>query len=444
MSNIQLLLINTIGLTGADLLLPKLSAYEEIAILPGQNFSIFKDNLYRIHDYRGWESSDIFDSLARCLYTKDGRMWMGLTKNMQEDEKNSYPKELHKKLFISKLTDSREFTDLIREYILSYYEACKFDISKKNYTAWFSNNVLLNHTQYNKFKEKVVVIHVSCSISRWLTYISQTRTWDCSKAIKFWLVNNLYSLMYSLSGGKTLIINIDELINSENQLMNKIESFLNLNKQTINSQKTPPGFLKINTNIIKEQTLISTHMNNIYKGNNLYNLAVNFDEWSKEFIKKPHVQAILNKYSFFWNSTSHTNFDWIGPIGEELIEEILKFNEYRNEKSFSYIFYHEYFELNSDHYDKVYSNLHHYLGCLENDLIIPPLPYFLRICIEYLSSAARNSIKLGHSYISFKEGKVYSTLSDDKVQEKINRFGLRTKYEELEKLILEAEESCKQ
>ena len=52
MSDIKLLLINTIGLTGADLLLPKLSKYEEIATLPGQNFSIFKDNLYRVHDYQ--------------------------------------------------------------------------------------------------------------------------------------------------------------------------------------------------------------------------------------------------------------------------------------------------------------------------------------------------------------------------------------------------------
>ena len=353
MSDIKLLLINTIGLTGADLLLPKLSVYEEIAILPGQNFSIFEDNLYRIHDYSGWQSSDIFDSLARCLYTKDGRMWMGLTKNMKEEDKNAYPKELHKKIFISKLTESRDFTDLIREYILSYYNACNYDISKKTYTAWFSNNVLLNHTHYNKFQEKVVVIHVSCSISRWLTYISQTRTWDCSKAIKFWLVNNLYSLMYSLSEGKTLIIKIDELINSENELMNKIESFLNLNKQSINSLEIPPGFIKINSNIIEEQTLIANQINDIYKGNNLYNLALNFDEWSHRFIKQGHIQEILKKHAVFWNTTSHTNFDWIGPVGDKIIEEILNFNKCNDEKSFSYTFYHEYFELNSDHYDKV-------------------------------------------------------------------------------------------
>ena len=96
MSNIKLLLVNTIGLTGADLLLPKLSLYKEIAILPGQNFGIYKDNLYRVHEYKGWDNSDVFDSLSRNLYTKGGRIWMGLTKNMEEVERKAYPKVLHK------------------------------------------------------------------------------------------------------------------------------------------------------------------------------------------------------------------------------------------------------------------------------------------------------------------------------------------------------------
>lgn len=443
MPNIKLLLINTIGLTGADLLLPRLSYYEEIAILPGQNFSIYKDNLYRVHDYSGWEGPDIFDALARNLYTKQGRMWMGLTKNMKEEEKSFYPNILHKQIFIENLTLSREFTDLIRNYIISYYEACGLDKSKKVYAAWFSNNVLLNHSHYSDFEEKVKVIHVSCSISRWLTYISQTRTWDCSKAIKFWLVNNLYALNYSVEKGNTLIMQTDELLNAEGELMPKIENFLNLNILTKN-ENYYPGFLKMNKNIVEEQEIISKQINEIYKDYGLYNLALNFDDWSSEFIKQGSIKELLEKFSKFWNTTCHTNLDWVGPIGDQIIKKALIFNKIDNLENFSFTFYHQYFELNSDHYDEVNVNLNHYLGYLEEEIILPPLPFFIRICIEYLTSAAKNCMKSAHSYVSFRQGKIYTTLKTEEFQNKISKLGLQSNFEELEKSILEAEKSCKQ
>ncbi len=443
MNNIKLLLINTIGLTGADLLLPKLSLYDEIAMLPGQNFSIFGDNLYRAHEYNGWECADIFDSLSRSLYTKEGKIWMGLTKNMKEEERNAYPKELHKKIFTQKINRSREFTSIIKAYILSYYEALGFDNSKRVFAAWFSHNVLLNQDHYKKFSEQVVVIHVSCTISLWLTYISQTRTWDCSKAIRFWLVNNLYTLMYSLEKGNTLIVNTDDLIYSEINLMKQIEDFLSItNNKT--SHNPSVGFIKVNNQIIKEQSQISSQIDEIYRDNGLYKLAITFNEWSYSFIEQDYIKEMLGEFSNFWNSTSHTNFDWIGPVGESIIQEIVDFNKVTNLKNFSYTFYHEYFELNSDHYDQVNSNLHHYLGCLEDKIIVPPLPFFIRICIEYLTSAAKNSIKLGHSYISFKKGRIYLTLNTPEFQNKITRFGLRTQFEELERFLSEAEKACKQ
>ena len=443
MSDIKLLLINTIGLTGADLLLPKLSMYEEIAILPGQNCSIFKDNLYRVHEYSGWKNEDIFESLARNLYTKQGKMWMGLTKNMNEKDRVSYPKELHKNIFCENLNYSREFTDIIRNYILSYYKACDFDNSKINFAAWFSNNVLLNHNHYKNFEKNVKVIHVSCSISRWLTHISQTRTWDCSKAIRFWLVNNLYALFYSENKGNTLIIQADELLSSEELLMNKIESFLSLNISN-KIDTLYPGFLIRNDAIIQEQNILSKQIDEIYKDNGLYKLALSFENWSFEFIRQNYVHELLDKFSSFWNSTCHTNLDWVGPIGDEIIEELLKFNNIKDSKNFSYTFYHEYFELNSDHYDQVNVYLNHFLGCLEDEIILPPLPFFIRICIEYLSSAAKNCMKSAHSYVSFREGKVYKTLISDEFQKKLHILGLRKNFEELEQLISEAEKTCKQ
>ena len=443
MSKIKLLLINTIGLTGADLLLPKLATYEEIAVLPGQNCSIFNDNLYRVHDYTGWEVGDIFESLARNLYTKDGRMWMGLTKNMKTDERNNYSKELHKRFFTRNFNESTQFTSLLENYILSYFDACGQNNSKRIYASWFSNNVLLNSSSYKNFEEKVNVIHVSSSISRWLTYISQTRTWDCSKAIKFWLINNLYALIYSQNKKNILIIEIDELINDENNLFRKIEKFLSLDK-TLRNESFQPGFIHMSKKIVDEQSKIAVQMDKIYQNYSLYNLASSFNEWSNAFIKQKNVKELFEQFTHFWNSTCHTNFDWIGPVGDEIIDKINDFNKVKNTKNFSFTFYHEYFELNSDHYDHVNRYLSHYLGCMEDELVIPPLPFFIRICIEYLVSASENGIKLGHSYTSFRNGKVYKTLKSEDFQNKIDKFGLRNNFQNLEKLIDEVERVSKQ
>ena len=80
MNRAQPLLLNTIGLTGVEVLLSELAKCSEVFALPGQNFSIFAHNLYRPHDYSNLEPEDIFESLARQLLTKSGRIWMGLTK----------------------------------------------------------------------------------------------------------------------------------------------------------------------------------------------------------------------------------------------------------------------------------------------------------------------------------------------------------------------------
>jgi len=87
MNNPRLLILNTIGLTGVEVLLTELSRVPGILALPGQNFSMFGHNLYRPHDYTSYSAADVFESLNRVLLTKDGRIWMGLTKHMTFEER---------------------------------------------------------------------------------------------------------------------------------------------------------------------------------------------------------------------------------------------------------------------------------------------------------------------------------------------------------------------
>ena len=77
---IKLVPINTIGLTGNEIFCGFLNKLSNVKVLPGQNFAMANQTLYRPHSFSGQSMDDIFRVLSRELYTKDGRLWIGLTK----------------------------------------------------------------------------------------------------------------------------------------------------------------------------------------------------------------------------------------------------------------------------------------------------------------------------------------------------------------------------
>tara|TARA_Y100001968_G_scaffold332293_1_gene389878 strand:+ start:2707 stop:4059 length:1353 start_codon:yes stop_codon:yes gene_type:complete len=435
----KLLLLNTIGLTNVEVILAKLAKYKEVLALPGQNFGVFDHNLYRPHDYSNWDSIDIFNSLSRNLYTKNGRIWMGLTKHMNQRQKDSYSKDKHSKIFIEKLGPKQDFINIIKCYIVSFYNSYGIDTNDSKYATWFSNNVLLCHKHYPRFEKEVKVIHVSSEISRWLTVISHTRTWNCVDATKFWILNNLYANNYLNKNPGNIAIYSNEVIDNPEISMKKIEDFLSINSSDLRDDYHGNGFIDINNDLLNKQKQISYKIIDIYKGNKWYQLANTFEEWNSEFLEKNETQNLLKDFSEFWNTTSHTNFDWIGPIGDQLMDHLINFIKVKEINNLSFDFYHKYFVLDSDNYDSVQSNLQHSLGCLEDKIEIPPMPYFIRICMAYIISCAKNSIKHGHSYISPRNGSIYKRLNNAEFKDKIKIFGLIDKSREMEDAINEAD-----
>ena len=49
----EVIFINTLGLTGSELMAAALTAAAGVRVLPGQNFIQHEMRLYRPHDYRG-------------------------------------------------------------------------------------------------------------------------------------------------------------------------------------------------------------------------------------------------------------------------------------------------------------------------------------------------------------------------------------------------------
>ena len=142
------------------------------------------------------------------------------------------------------------------------------------------------------------------------------------------------------------------------------------------------------------------------------------------------------------NSTSHTNFDWIGPIGDEIVELALDRYGSNRRRDLNVRFYHDYFKTHSDTHVQTEAHLHHFLGVLESDIVVPHLPYFLKVAIEYLASISRNYVFHSHSYMPVRQSNIYARLIEPMALEKIAAFGLTKSMEELERVIDEADQSC--
>ena len=308
MTKPRLLILNTIGLTGVELLLTELARHPEVTALPGQNFSMFEHNLYRPHDYSKYPAEQVFDSLSKLLYTREGRIWMGLTKHMTEEEKKAYPADRHKELFVTRLGTSRDFLDAVESFITSFHESRGAAWIGAKYLTFFSNNLLLNHQHYPRFAERATVIHLSCRIDRWLTIISQTRTWNCVEACKFWLVNSLYARRYGTRSGRFLSIYSDELADNPEKVMPAVREFLSVSAPPADAGPAAGGFIKRDAKWISAQRESADELRRIYQDCGLFQLAESFEDWAAQFLQRKRTGELLDKFARFWNSTSHTKF----------------------------------------------------------------------------------------------------------------------------------------
>src|SRR5262245_4329883 len=118
---LPLLLINSIGLTGAEILTSTLARHPRLRMLPGQNFIGFGNCLYRRNDYASLSAQELFQSLAEEYLMTSGRIWSGLTKDMRPDERAAYDRDAHRARFLAQTTGSASLLDHARTFTLSYF-----------------------------------------------------------------------------------------------------------------------------------------------------------------------------------------------------------------------------------------------------------------------------------------------------------------------------------
>jgi hypothetical protein len=440
----KLLVINTIGLTGVEVLASEVSKLPGVAFLPGQNFIQFDSSLYRCHNYSESTPEQIFISLNRHQHTKAGRCWAGLTKHMSSEVKQKYDIDKHQAMFVEALGQEKDTLYCLTHYAQTFLDCMGIDTTDSDYLGFWGANFVLAYSDQPHFSEHVKVINWNADIYSWLAMISNNMTWDCIEACKFWLVNNLFLAHYGNQNSGFVNIDREKFLSDKESELSSIQQLMhsNVNQQNHSvSDIENLGFVELNNDLIEFIRKAASDLRGIYSENVYFQMADNFEKWQEQFISNDFNHSLLTRYQKFWNSTAHTNFDWVDPISVQIADSALGFFEdKKSSHNLSCDFYHKYSHLSSDSHEVAKVDIEHYWGNLEEEIIIPRTPYHIKVVLQYLENVACNYIQYSHSCLSLKEGSIYQRIIQPEYQQKIQQFGLTEKMEKVTAYVHEVEE----
>ena len=426
-----LLLVNSIGLTGSEILTAELARHPGLRMLPGQNFIGFGNCLYRQNDYAALSPAELFQSLAEEYLMTSGRIWSGLTKDMKAGERAAYDRDAHRARFIAKAGKSGSLLDHARGFALSYF--ADGAAAQPACLGFFGQNLVLSHGRELEQRDDFRILGCVNRIELWLANISQRMTWDCRQAAKFWIVNHLLLELFAARRPQFLAVDLEGLVDDRAATLGRIWRHLNLEPAA--SAAAAPGFIRFDAAIFAAVRRDAELLSRIYGDTAGVRLARDFAQWAPAFLAEAGNVALLERYRDYWNSTSHTNFDWIGPLEEEIFERACRLAGCADGRNPSLDFYHRYHRLSSLNHSEPQVLEPQILGCLEEEIVVPLMPFFLKICIEHLAGLARIAERQAHSYRSLRGSSLYARLTAPEGRRAIEQLRLGAHLAALEEQI---------
>ena len=429
-----LLLVNSIGLTGSEILSAALAGHPALAMLPGQNFIGFGNCLYRENDYASLSPQELFQSLAEEYLMSSGRVWSGLTKDMKPGERAAYDRDGHRARFVAQAGKAASLLDHARSFALTYFPD---GAPQAAYLGFFGQNLVLSHGRELARRDDFRMLGCVNRIEYWLANISQRMTWDCMQAAKFWIVNQLLLEHFAKHRPQYLAVDLERLVDDRAAMLETIWRHLGLEPAA--SGAALPGFIRFDAGIFSGLRRDVALLEQIYGDSAAVQMARALADWAPAFLADEGNLALLERYRDYWNSTSHTNFDWIGPLEAEIFERARSLSGCRGGGNRSLDFYHRYHRLSSLNHSEPQVLEPQMLGCLEDEIVLPLMPFFVKICIEHLTNLARIAERQAHSYRSLRGSSLYARLAGAEGRAAVERLGLGERMTALEAQIDRAE-----
>jgi hypothetical protein len=416
------------------MLAAELSRYPEVLMLPGQNFIGFGTRTYRPHDYAGWAPADIFANLGKLHVTRQGRVWSGLTKAMTPEQLERYDAAAHEAEFTALAADAITTIDHWQNFATSFARAA-LDTSEYRTFGFFGFNMALTADHYPDFLERSTMVDFTAPVDFWLANIGQRAVWDCTGATRFWLTNMLVVRRWALRHPEHYHrVDLREYQRDQDAVAAGLAARLGL---TGTPDDVGEGFVAYSPAVVGATDAIADDLRAVYTGDAEFDLAMRFDEWADEFLAQPGSDELLDRFESWWTTTSHTNLDWVGPVGDRVVDAVVAWSGATSAYSPARWFYHECFTLTSDNWETASGELEHYLGDLEDEIPLPATAAHARIVLLYLENVADNITKRAYSATPVRDTSLYQRLRA--LEPNFGKWALADRVAEVEARIDEAD-----
>lgn len=435
-----IVLLNTIGLTGVDILASELAKLPGLYMLPGQSFVQFKGCLYRPHDYAGMTAGQVFEVLNREVLESSGRLWCGITRFMSPVERDAYDRSNHKAAYLRRAPASTRFFDHAVVYAEAFFESRGLPLPTEAPIGFAGHNFSHNLSAYEPLPPGLRIVNLDAGIALWLAMSGQRMTWNCVEATKFWIVNRLCQRLYARRYAGYLTVDLDALVAAPAMEARNVASGLGLpcaaDVGVFASWPAPSrsGFLAWDRSFFGKLKEDAAQIDTIYKSSRLYDAATRFDVWCEGALSDPRVVELLDRYRTFWNSGYQVALDQVGPIENRIVEAVVAGRSTDSEPTLAFRFFHELNDLRAEYYATPVCRVPFSLAALESEIPVPRMPFFLRIVIGYLEHTIGHLMRNPHTYRAVETWPFYELLHTALYREEIARLGLTKKMAALTEL----------
>jgi hypothetical protein len=417
--------INTIGLTGAEILASYLAQCSNLKILPGQNFLQFGKNLYRKHYFNGRSSQQIFNEFNADLLRKNGSIWAGPVKNMSPSFKTCYDRDKHMNFFAKEAKAHQDFQELTQTYTKSFFDSLEISPSDVDAYGYWGANFCITHLNDRKPDQAYQILNLSNSPSVWLSNISQKMIWNNAKSLTFYIIHNLIIRYLKKLGYKIHDIDLEDLTHNKQESIFNCLDFLGVSRSELQvDHPLKEAYLSVDTSCIQNVITNAKQLHYVYKDFEFYKVACSIDEWSTDYLSNMHHLSLLQLYISYWNSTCHTNFDFVGPLESEIMNSISLLTDFKSSRNFSFSFYHDCITFDSDSFHQPTTSLTHYLGTLEEQIVVPRNPYYIRAIITYLDSVISTFKRQMHSFTPLSNSVLWNVINQEELKPLLEASGL--------------------
>ena len=178
---------------------------------------------------------------------------------------------------------------------------------------------------YPDFLDRANVVDFIAPIDFWLANIGQRAVWDCLGAIRFWLTNMLVVRRWARRHPEHyLSVDVRDCEADQDAVRAKLAAFLGLHDRV--RRRARRVRRRTRPKVVGATEEIAADLPPIYDGLGRVRPGLEFDDWADGFLDSPDADGLLDRFESFWNTTSHTNLDWAGPVADELVEAVVAFS----------------------------------------------------------------------------------------------------------------------